>query len=419
YTADQDGARQIVWEHQIGETGSSNQYNVGFDKQQVYLSQGTSLQAFDRDDGSPLWETVLSDEVNFQCVSCIRPVKDRVIVLTADNILEAFDTHSGRSAWQVTLEDKTFSYPDAGQVAFAVVGDKVMLLDDVEIDGRAEAGLFFYDIESGERVQEIIPRCPDIDQFFDDDSISDDGQLFINEQTGDLITLFGTAFVSQMCLQKWNAHNGELIWETRLPEDIGAHSNVDEGLFTETSFSPFAVYTSDLLLTTLDISPDHPNAGIMQFDLTNGDILLQISDEDYQMTPIGRQGDVVLLLAEKQRGSKQFEIWGVDANSGERIWRHIIQADYLYEQDPFDDKFSYRLQPDGLILIQLLTDSDPANLTVQKLNTADGELLYDVENPVTDDYWSGLTWTPNNAYLILRALVGVDLQTGTAVQDWP
>ncbi|MCP4357352.1 MAG: hypothetical protein GY796_04955, partial [Chloroflexi bacterium] len=46
YTADQDGARQIVWEHQIGETGSSNQYNVGFDKQQVYLSQGTSLQAF-------------------------------------------------------------------------------------------------------------------------------------------------------------------------------------------------------------------------------------------------------------------------------------------------------------------------------------------------------------------------------------
>lgn len=415
-----DGGRQIMWEADLGVSGD-HAYTVGIDSQQVYISQGSTLRAIDRDSGEVVWETVLSDEVRNTCRECIRAAKDRVVVLTADNVLEAFDTRTGRSAWQVRLENEYFAYPDAGQLAFALVDDMVAILDGVEVDGVRETAVFFYDLDTGEEVRQILPLCPDLNNFFDDDSLGHNGQLFLNETSGEMVALFGVpAFVQQMCLQKWDATSGELLLEARAPAHFLHSSSVKGGIMGESSTYPFATYSPDTLLTTLDIDMENGRSpGIAKFDLTTGEAIFQFGDEDYDLAAIGQVGDVVLARANRQRGTTQFEIWGLDAATGEKLWAHFLQADYLYELDPFDDRFSYHLQPDGLVVLQLLTDSEPSELRVEKLNPADGSLIYETTTPLTEDDWRGLVWTDDHAYLTLTNLLAVDLETGETAVEWP
>jgi LSD1 subclass zinc finger protein len=416
-----DDRRQFLWEVDLGNSGE-HQYNIGFDDQRVYISKGSALQAYDRDSGEALWETVLSDEVRNTCRVCIRGMKDRVIVLTADNTLEAFDTNTGRSAWQVRLTNEYFAYPDAGQLAFTLVGDMVGILDEVALEeGPTETAVFFYDVDTGEEVRQLTPHCADLDNFFDDDTIDYDTQLFIDETSGEMVVLFGTpAYVQQMCLQKWNANSGELLLDARVPGHLTHSSNVDGGMISTSGRFPFAAISPDTLLTTLEIESENGRStGIAKFDLNTGELLFQHADEDYDLAAIGQINNVILAWAERTRGTSQFEIWGVDEATGEQLWKHILQAEYLFELDPFDDKFSYHLQPDGLVVLQLLTDPDPPELLVEKLNPADGSLVYETTTSMSGDSWRGLVWADDYAYLTMSNLVAVDLETGEAEIEWP
>jgi outer membrane protein assembly factor BamB len=419
-TAFVDGGRQIVWEAGLGVLGD-HAYSVGFDDQQVYISQSSALRAIDRDTGEVVWETVLSDEVRNSCRVCIRPARDRVVVLTADNVLEAFDTRTGRSAWQVRLENEYFAYPQTGQLAFSLVDGMVAILDGVESDGARETAVFFYDLETGAEVRQLLPLCSDLNNFFDDDSLGHNGQLYLNDTTGEMVVLFGVpAYVQQMCLQKWDVTTGELLLEARAPAVFLHNSTVRGGMMNESSTYPFAVYMPDTLLTTLDIDGENGRSpGIVKFDLATGEAGFQFVDDDYKLAPIGQVGDVVLVWAERNRGTKQFEIWGLDETTGEKLWTYFLKADYLYQLDPFDDRFSYHLQPDGLVILQLLTDSDPSVLLVEKLNPADGSLIYETATPLTEDDWRGLVWTDDHAYLTLSNLLAVDLETGETAVEWP
>ena len=420
YTTPGDGGRQIVWENRIGDTSLSGLYNMAADQDHIYFTEQTALRAFAKDDGATLWETVLSDKVNPNCQTCLRTVKDRLIVLTEDNTLEGFDTNNGRSAWQIRLENKNFAYPSEGKIAFGLVGDMVVVLDDVQIDGSPGKALKFYAADSGEPRHQITPTCPDIQQFFPDDHLNHNSQSFLNETTGELVVLFGTTFVRQMCMQKWDALSGDMLWETRLPDGILPHSSTPGGLYTESSFMPYSAINANALLTTLAVAPESSQPSVVKLDLSSGEILFQITDADYTLAPIGEQNGMILLRAEKQRGSDQIEIWGVDEATGERTWKHILEAQYLYEAQPFTDRYSYRLHPDGLVVLQLLTDTETAVLKLQKLDTATGERLYETKTDMANaHFWSGLTWTADRAYLVLSALHEANLQTGAVTQSWP
>jgi len=415
-----DDSRQIEWEAELGPVGE-HQYNVGFDTQQIYVAMGSALQAHDRDTGEILWETVLSDEVRNTCHVCIRATKDRVIVLTADNILEAFDTNTGRSAWQKRLEKGYFSYPDAGQLAFAFVDGMVGILDIVEIDGAQKTAVFFYDINTGEEVRRIVALCPDLNNFFDDDSINHDTQIFINEDSGEMVLYFGVpAYIQQICLQKWDTTTGELLLDTRLPENLDHSSGAPGGMMAHSSRNPFASITSDALLTTMQVETENGRSdGIVKLDLATGESLFQFADEDYNLAAIGQVGDIIFARAERQRGTSQFEIWGLDETTGEQMWKHILKTEYLYELDPFDNRFSYHLQPDGLVILQLFVDFDAPELLVEKLNPADGSLVYETKTLLSEDNWRGLVWTDDHAYLTLTNLLAVDLETGETAVEWP
>jgi len=419
-TAFADDSRQIVWEVELGPVGE-HQYNVGFDAQQIYVAQGAALQAYDRDSGDILWETVLSDEVRNTCRVCIRAAKDRVIVLTADNVLEAFDTNTGRSAWQIRLEREYFSYPDAGQLAFTLVDGMVGILDNVEIDGVQKTAVLFYDINTGQEVRQVVALCPDLNNFFDDDAINHDTQIFINEDSGEMVLYFGVpAYIQQICLQKWDTTTGELLLDTRLPENLDYSSGPPGGMMAYSSRNPFATITTDALLTTMQVETENGRSdGIVKLDLATGELLFQFADEDYNLAAIGQVGDIILARAERQRGTSQFEIWGLDETTGEQIWKHILKTEYLFELDPFDNRFSYHLQPDGLVVLQLFVDFDAPELLVEKLNPADGSLVYETKTLLNKDDWRGLVWTDDHAYLTLTNLLAVDLETGETAVEWP
>lgn len=415
----EDGRRTLVWEADIGNSGDS-QYNVSFDAKNVYVAKGSSLQAFNRNSGDLNWETVLSDEVRTTCTHCIRSLKERVVVLTADNFLEAFDTNTGRSVWQVRLASEYFAYPDTGQIPFGLTNEMVIIQDAAEVNGRNESGFYLFDINTGEAVRQLVPTCPDMENFFDDDTISDDAQIFINENSGELVALYGTSFVRQMCLQKWDLTTGEPLLDARLPEGFEQSNSVPDGMSAEWSDFLFGQVNGNHLLTALEIvGDDGRSQGLAKLDLTSGEVVLQIADADYALTPIGEVDDVLFVWAERSRGSKQNEIWGVSPITGERVWRHIINADYHFSLSPANDRFSYHLEPDGLVVLQMQTDDEPTTLVMQKLNPADGTFLYETESPIDETFWRGLTWTADAAYLTLQQLVAVDLETGETAVEWP
>lgn len=426
YEAETDN-RRVQWEVPQGQSGSTAT-GVGVSEQAVFVATETALQAYDRADGAPLWETVLSDLIHSGCETCIQATREQVVVLTADNRLEAFDIQNGRSLWQRLLARPSFLRPSPGYQPFLLVDEWVVVLDALPEMGPADNGLHLIDVRTGELVRLLSPACPDPAQFFDDDHLGHDSQVVVDPTNNTAVFLFGTGMVDQLCLQKWDLISGEQMWGSRLPPDVASYSRADSGLLLAGQNSPFLVYTPEMLLATLTTPNSGNNAAVVRLDLTtDGALLAEYASEGYSLFPIGVQDEdeTVLVRAERERGTDQVELWGLPlANTAvdseeTRRWRRVVTAEYLFDLDPFDDRYAYYLLPDGLVLMQLLTEREPATLQVTKLAVATGEVLYDTETSMVQDQWRGLLWTEQAAYLAMYDLIRVDLQDGTAVVAWP
>ena len=140
-----------------------------------------------------------------------------------------------------------------------------------------------------------------------------------------------------------------------------------------------------------------------------------------QNVEFGIQEHLCVKIAGHTRGTEQNEVWGVDATTAELLWQHNLQAENLFAETPIDDRWSYYLTNDGLILIQLLADNDPPQLLTQKVAINDGQLIYETSETmnVQAGSWRGLTWSPNYAYLSAQALYELDLSDGSLTAVWP
>lgn len=417
YTEASGDGRTVRWETEVSEASGTQEYNMGFDNQHVYVSGGTAVRALSRTDGTEVWQANLSDIVNRSCLGCLRSHEGVVVALTADNTLYGLDANTGQQLWQARLESDTPRYLEEGFVGFAFLGDRVILLDESANAGSFGFALKLFDIKTGELVQEMVPTCPDVDNFFDPAPIGYYNQVFVDEAQDKLFLLYGENINGAYCLEQWDAETATPIWQTRLPGEATVASSIGGGMITDWSHSPaFAFDGETLLIPTYDVEVTQ---GMALADLANGQIKFYLPEEDNELWPIGVQGDTAVLWAEKQRGTSQISVWGVDTTTGKRKWEHPLQAEYLFELDPFDDKWTYNLTPAGLYILQMFTTPEPAELLVQSINIADGSLNYEVKNNLPDDYWQGVARTADHMYLTLRSLVGVDLSTGETATEWP
>ncbi len=417
YTEVGDGRRGIRWETPVADSGSNLSYNVGYDNQHVYASSGTTLKALARSSGTQAWQANLSDVVDGRCLGCLRSEDGMVVALTADNILYGLDADTGQQLWQARLTSDTPRYLSDGFVGFALINGHVALLDESAQAGAFGFALKLYALQTGELAQEMVPMCPDVDNFFDPAPIGYYNQVFIHEGQDKLFFLYGENINGAYCLEQWDPETGTPIWQTRLPQEVTTSASIGGGVITEWSGSPAFAFTGEtLLLPTYESSA---RQGIALADLVNGQVQFYLPEADHELWPIGVQGDTAVVWAEKQRGTSQIAVWGLDAATGARKWEHPLQAEYLFELDPFDDKWMYYLTPESLYILQLFADPEPPQLLVQSLNVSNGALNYETSNTLPDDYWQGATRTADHIYLNLRSLVGVNLKTGKTAVEWP
>jgi hypothetical protein len=77
---------------------------------------------------------------------------------------------------------------------------------------------------------------------------------------------------------------------------------------------------------------------------------------------------------------------------------------------------------DKLAVIQVVSESDDALLdyvVVDILKTEDGTIGIETKTLINDDHWMGTAVTKDRAYLSIRNLYSVDLETGVVDWEWP
>jgi outer membrane protein assembly factor BamB len=187
------------------------------------------------------------------------------------------------------------------------------------------------------------------------------------------------------------------------------------GLYLDPS-GPFFVLGQGALY--VPVATPVTDSAIVRLDLNNGQSHLLLAVEDFAATPLAEQGNVLIVRAKRTRGSERTELWGLDKDSGERFWRHELQANVLLNVDPgIGQEWAYHFTSRGLAVIQFIPD--PPRLLVQMIDVPTGQVGYETSSRLDNDFWAGVIWTSNTAYLTIRNLYAVDLATGEATLEWP
>jgi outer membrane protein assembly factor BamB len=408
-----NGQRTIRWETEVGRDESPPEVNTAFDGTLIYLSVNDRLQALRQADGVLLWEARLSDLVESRCKRCIRVVNGRVIVLSVDQVLQALDVTTGKVIWQVHLNDDSAPASWLGSVGFALAGQQVLVIDGTE-DASHVKELRIYNALDGTVVRRLSPTCSDAGASRSDRRLDRQSPVLVDERNNRVYTVIERPGFSP-CVQSWDISSGELVWEARLPEDSKLAQDVPSGLHIDPS-APFFVLGERSLY--VPVATAVSDSAIVRIDLTSGqpDPLLEV--EDFATMPLGEQGNTLIVRAKRTRGSESTELWSLDRATGERTWQHELQASELLNlESGFGQEWAYRLTPRGLTVIQLL--ADPVRLQVQMIDLPTGQVVYETSSSLDNDFWTGVTWTSNTAYLTIRNLYGVDLETGKAAWEWP
>jgi outer membrane protein assembly factor BamB len=409
----QNGQRTIRWETEVGTDQSAPEVNTAIDGATIYLSVNDRLQARKQADGELLWEARLSDLVASRCKHCIQAVDGRVVVRSVDQVLQALDVTTGQPLWQVRLNDDSAPTSRLGSVGFAHAGQQLLVIDGTEGAGHVKE-LRIYNAMDGTVVWRISPTCAAPGASRSGRRLDWQSPVLVDERNNRVYTVIEGPGVSP-CVQSWDISSGALVWKARLPEDSQLAQDLPGGLHLGPS-GPFFVLGERSLYVPLATAAS--DSAIVRFELTGGqpDLLLEV--EDFATMPLGEQGNTLIVRAKRTRGSERTELWGLDRASGERTWQHELQANVLFNLDPgIGQEWAYRLTSRGLTVIQLLTDPD--RLQVQMIDVPTGQVVYETSSRLDNDFWTGVTWTGNTAYLTIRNLYSVDLETGKTTWAWP
>ena len=366
----------------------------------VYVVHETNLTAYDRAEGNTVWQTTLSDKLAGDVSLQLYPTT--LIALTTDGIMQAYDNDTGEIAWSLRLEETP-------RELYRVV-DQVGLVDNVE----GVTTFLLFDPATGLPQHQLKPSGRN--EPFGDDSpqyLSTYDPVY-QDATGQYLYFF-MGFFEPGTVQKWDGATGEMVWEVTGP--------VDE------------------MLPPYDEAPLFMNDRIY---IGNGNNLSVIDETtqswrpltnsaDYVLRPVTEQNGVVLVLAERTRGTTRQELWGIDATTGVVRWQYVpAAANYLehseYEAvtdenghwtaqwpDQLTDADSVLIfqifpEPDEVILERIaLNDGTKTDLGTTQLGEISGSTIYSDMGS-----YRGVNWL-----MIERKLYALDLTAGTLTRRWP
>jgi outer membrane protein assembly factor BamB len=287
---DSDPPHQWVSEP-LGE-GADYAYNtISQDQTHIYLVNEATLSALNRSDGTINWQVTLSDEISTNCQKCLQVYGDILVALTTDGQINGIDSQGGGTIWGLRLNTTPRQLMN--------ISGRVGVIDE-END---EVGIHVYSPETGEFLQRIVPVCPN-EVFpnspqtlgiYDPVFISSDGEKLY-------IPIHG---YDPGCLQYWDAASLVQGWETPIPDEV--LDTLDWGTFL---FTDDVLYTSD-------------GSNLYNINLADGGFGTIHGNPDYGLTPIDAQGDFVLVLSERTRGTTQYSLLGIDTRSMDNCRRNL------------------------------------------------------------------------------------------------
>jgi hypothetical protein len=168
------------------------------------------------------------------------------------------------------------------------------------------------------------------------------------------------------------------------------------------------------------------SGGAYAVDLATGTFRVLYEDADYDFNPIGARDGVLVLRAERTRGTRRWEIWGLDASLGNVKWTFLPTArDYfdsvsspLYEWGDW----TAGITSNGLTVVQMY--DEPARAVFQTIplqsGTASTPVNYNFSSSI-GGHWVGILGWRGNEFWVVEStnLFVVDVTNGQSVGRWP
>lgn len=394
-------AAETPWSIKLGPSSQvyPSQIRTAVEGSTLYFVQDNRLRAYNINNGALLWETNLSDLINTSCTTCLQIAGQSVIVLTVDRVLQAYNLEDGEPLWDIRLKNGESYLASKGFLAF---DDRIGILDAIDEKTSYKMDFYLYNASDGSLLVQLHPACSDPGQFFDDEFLSTSSTVMTNPSKKNEVYFFIDAIYG-LCVQAWNVKQTEApLWGTVLESGMPQLEDIS---WSHTDIETAVLSSSHLYWVPSDQT-------VVDLDLTSGGVQKLFSEQDYDLMPLAEQGDILVLTAKRTRGSERNEIWGINLKSGKRVWTHILEADDLLENgfSSGGGTWAYHITPQGMSIIQI--SEDPDHLLYQSLNLTNGRV--DIENAsnLSDTFLTGVAWTNNYAFITIRGIYSLNLQTG-------
>lgn len=359
----------------------------------VLVAAKTGLTLYRQKDGVKLWETSLSDQLPVNCSECLQATADKVFVLTQLGILHAFDLESGKQLWRVT-------FSDFNAAIYVFQGNPLVVNSESNV-----VKISLFDGNTGTLKDEISPICPN-HVFEDNDQLFELYSTIIPDlQQNNFYLLYG--FWEPGCVEKWSADGMNRDWQEFISEEL-------------VRSKPRYLFGDEQIF----ISEQSGNQ-VWKVALQNGKADLFFQDENYSLTPLLIQDQTLVLEAKRNKGSTRYELWGIDANNGKRIWQIIPQA-----VEPMSANVSSIIDTDGVYdvhgipgkLILMQAYDDPPKITFDSININSGVMsdqkTYFV-SPQTIFSLDLIGWQDGAVWLGLDDILVIDSNSAEKKIQWP
>jgi hypothetical protein len=363
----------------------------------LYITDATSLIAFNRADGAIAWQTSMADKLKSGCTACLLIIQARVVALLQGGTVQSFEAKTG----QLKLSQR-LNFEPVGRIAAA--GEQLLIFDRTQDN---LSGLMYVVNPSNDTVvnEVILPGC-------DDRLIDLSNPQAYHPQRNELYLLDGD-IIGPACLQVWNVAGQQISRQV-----------IFDGISLPSDFSNFLSDQSKLLLAgdflyfsaARDRRQGEENI-IIRVNPADGQWAVVAQAPDYKLTALAMIDNTLIVRATRSRGTARDELWGVDGATAEPRWQYVLQAKRWHQEPGAGSAWDWRRTPHGLAVLQLF--EDPDQLTLEILNPQTGVSGGQRNISVKDTFLSGIVWSNNMVWVALRHLYAIDLQSQKLAYTWP
>ena len=369
---------------------SDEYYQMGLtaDAARVYMADGATLMALDRNSGETVWQSSLANNLQTGCAEsdpCLQQVGDQTVALARDGTIQGFAGSTGAPLWSRRLNTQPRQ--------FLVNGDQVIVVDN---DDNNRAVVVVINGVNGDVLYELYPSCtfPNIemrphssDQFH----VTPDGSALIIVSSG-----------TYACAWRYQLSDGALVW---------SYTADDDEDFLPFTWSMSSLAVADPIVYFVNEEGDATQIYGLDTQSEGATPQLLYEVEDYELTVQYPLGDLLLVSAQPDYASDEVELWAIDRNNGERRWQRKLETTHTF------DKWVTRPTDQGLFVAVCSWDDDDCRFEVLDITTgaSKGQIREEAGYP-----FSGAAWRGNQGFLTINGkLYVMDLTTGEIEYTWP